>query len=53
MMDVLELLTFAKGQGASDVHLSAGSPPMIRVHGEMRRLKIPDLAAHDIHHINF
>ena len=50
-MDVLELLAFAKEQGASDLHLSAGSPPMIRVDGEMRRLNIPDLVADDIHYM--
>ncbi len=50
-MDIIELLAFAKRNGASDLHLSAGTPPMMRVHGEMRRLKIPNLTKDDIHYM--
>lgn len=50
-MDIIELLAFAKRHGASDLHLSAGTPPMMRVHGEMCRLKIPDLTTDDIHYM--
>ena len=50
-MDITELLTFTKKSGASDLHLSTGNPPMVRVHGEMRRLKLPPLAKEDIHHL--
>jgi Tfp pilus assembly pilus retraction ATPase PilT len=35
-MDIAELLTFSVKNGASDLHLSAGLPPMIRVDGDMR-----------------
>ena len=35
-MDITELLAFSAKQGASDLHLSAGLPPMIRVDGEMQ-----------------
>ena len=36
-MDITELLAFSAKQGASDLHLSAGLPPMIRVDGDVRR----------------
>jgi len=42
-MDITQLLTFGTQNGASDVHLSAGLPPMIRVDGDMRRVNIPEL----------
>ncbi|MEK7860602.1 MAG: hypothetical protein AAB284_04510, partial [Chloroflexota bacterium] len=38
-MDVIELLTFTRDQGASDLHLSAGVPPMVRVHGDITPLE--------------
>ena len=34
-MDITELLAFSAKQGASDLHLSAGLPPMIRVDGDV------------------
>ena len=37
-MDITELLAFSAKQGASDLHLSAGLPPMIRVDGDVRRI---------------
>ena len=40
-MDITELLAFAVQQGASDLHLSAGLPPMIRVDGDIRRVNLP------------
>jgi len=42
-MDIKELLGFIKQQGASDLHLSVGVPPMIRLHGTLRRLKMDSL----------
>ena len=42
-MDISELLTFSVKNKASDLHLSAGLPPMIRVDGDIRRINIPDL----------
>ena len=42
-MDIAELLAFSVKNGASDLHLSAGLPPMIRVDGDMRRINIPEL----------
>ncbi len=48
-MDVAQLLAFGVKQGASDLHLSAGVPPMIRVDGEMRRINVPALEHSDVH----
>jgi len=50
-MDITELLIFTKKAGGSDLHISAGSPIMIRVHGEMRKLNVPPLTPEDIHHM--
>ncbi len=40
-MDIAQLLAFGVKQGASDLHLSAGLPPMIRVDGDIRRINVP------------
>ncbi len=48
-MDITELLAFAVKQKASDLHLSAGLPPMIRVHGDVRRINLPSLEHKDVH----
>ncbi len=40
-MDIAYLLGFAVKNRASDLHLSAGLPPMIRVHGDVRRINLP------------
>src|SRR6266436_6239622 len=47
--DLTALLGFAHDQGASDLHISAGLPPMIRIRGEMVRLDLPALIAEDAH----
>ncbi|MDR4508341.1 MAG: type IV pilus twitching motility protein PilT [Candidatus Brocadiaceae bacterium] len=48
-MDILELLAFAKKEYASDIHVSSGEPPMIRIHGEMRKIDMPPLSKEDVH----
>ena len=48
-MDITELLAFSVKNKASDLHLSAGLPPIIRVDGEMRRLNIPELDHKQVH----
>ena len=48
-MDITELLAFAVQQGASDLHLTAGMPPMIRVDGDVRRIKLPALDHKQVH----
>lgn len=42
-MDITELLSFAVKHKSSDLHLSAGSPPLIRVDGDVRKINIPEL----------
>jgi twitching motility protein PilT len=49
MMDIAELLQFAEKSGASDLHLSAGLPPMMRVDGEIRRVNIDPFDHKEIH----
>lgn len=48
-MDITELLAFSAKQGASDLHLSAGLPPMIRVDGDIRRINVPPLDHKGVH----
>ncbi len=52
-MDVMQLLEFAVKQGASDVHLSSGEPPMFRVHGNMKKLNIPPVTDEEAHKMIF
>jgi twitching motility protein PilT len=42
-MDITELLTFSAKNKASDLHISAGEPPMIRVDGDIRRINVPNM----------
>ncbi|WP_415886688.1 type IV pilus twitching motility protein PilT [Neptuniibacter sp. QD37_6] len=48
-MDITELLSFTVQQGASDLHISAGMPPIIRVDGDVRRIKLPSLDHKQVH----
>jgi twitching motility protein PilT len=48
-MDITKLLTFAVKSGASDLHLTAGMPPMIRVDGDMRRIDLPMMDHKTVH----
>ena len=48
-MDISELLAFSVKNKASDLHLSSGLPPMIRVHGDVRRINLPPLEHKDVH----
>ena len=48
-MDITELLAFSAKQGASDLHLSAELPPMIRVDGDVRRINMPALSHKEVH----
>jgi len=50
-MDIAELLAFSVKNKASDLHLSAGLPPMIRVHGDVRRINLPPLEHKDVHNM--
>ncbi|OGT82041.1 MAG: twitching motility protein PilT [Gammaproteobacteria bacterium RIFCSPLOWO2_02_FULL_61_13] len=48
-MDIGELLAFSVKNKASDLHLSAGLPPMIRVDGDVRRINVPAMDHKDVH----
>lgn len=48
-MDITELLAFSSKNGASDLHLSAGLPPMIRVDGDVRRINLPPMDHKQVH----
>ncbi|OZA28123.1 MAG: twitching motility protein PilT, partial [Hydrogenophilales bacterium 17-64-11] len=48
-MDISELLAFAVKNKASDLHLSASLPPMIRVNGDIRRINLPPMEHKDVH----
>lgn len=48
-MDITQLLQFAYQQDASDLHISAGEPPMIRVSGDVKKIKVPPLTLEQTH----
>ena len=48
-MDITELLAFSYKQGASDLHLSAGLPPIIRIDGDVRRINLPPMDQKEVH----
>ncbi|HEX2056301.1 MAG TPA: type IV pilus twitching motility protein PilT [Nitrospiraceae bacterium] len=49
MIDISKLLTFAVQQGASDCHISSGEPPMLRLHGDLKKLDHPALNQDETH----
>ena len=48
-MDISDLLAFSVKNKASDLHLSAGLPPMIRVHGDVRKINVPAMDHAEVH----
>lgn len=50
-MEITELLAFSADHKASDLHLSAGLPPMIRVDGDVRRINLPPLDHKQVHNL--
>ena len=48
-MDITQLLAFSVKNKASDLHLSAGLPPMIRVHGDVRRINVDPMDHKQVH----
>ena len=48
-MDIAQLLAFGVKQGSSDLHLSAGMEPMIRVDGDVKRINLPALEHKQVH----
>ena len=52
-MEIPDLLAFARSQHASDLHLSAGLPPLLRVHGDIRPIALPALSAAEVLEIRY
>jgi len=48
-VDISDLLVFSVKNKASDLHLSAGEPPMIRVHGDIRKINVPVMEHSEVH----
>ncbi|HKA32287.1 MAG TPA: ATPase, T2SS/T4P/T4SS family, partial [Candidatus Binatia bacterium] len=48
-MDIAQLLAFGVEQGASDCHLSSGEPPMLRIHGDLKKLEHEALTKEKVH----
>lgn len=48
-MEITQLLAFAVEQGASDCHLSSEEPPMLRIHGDLKKLEHPALTREQVH----
>jgi len=48
-VDISDLLAFSVKNKASDLHLSAGLPPMIRVHGDVRKINVPSMDDTQVH----
>jgi len=48
-VDISDLLAFSVKNKASDLHLSAGLPPMIRVHGDIRKINLPSMDHSQVH----
>ena len=48
-MDITELLAFSAKEGASDLHVSAGLPPIIRIDGDVRRINLPPMEHRQVH----
>ncbi len=48
-MDITELLILTKERGASDLHMTVGAPPVLRIHGKLTRLDFPELTPTTIH----
>jgi twitching motility protein PilT len=53
MLTISQLLRFMAANKASDLHLSAGEAPMVRVHGELQRIDLPALTAEEAHRLIF
>ena len=49
MLDLKSLLQAVTDQGASDLHLIVGAPPMMRIDGQLIRIDAPPLKASDFH----
>ena len=47
-MDIDQLLTAAVERNASDLHISAGLPPMVRIDGDLERVDHPPVEQQEV-----
>jgi twitching motility protein PilT len=50
-MDISELLIFMVENKGSDLHISSGEPPTVRIHGEMRKIEVPAMDKDEVHNM--
>jgi twitching motility protein PilT len=48
-VEIDQLLSFSVKNKASDLHISAGLPPMIRVDGDIKRINMPEMSHKEVH----
>jgi twitching motility protein PilT len=48
-VEIDQLLSFSVKNNASDLHISAGLPPMIRVDGDIKRINMPEMSHKEVH----
>ena len=48
-MDISEILAFANEKGASDLHISSGEPPIVRIDGDIQKVDMPSLPKDEVH----
>jgi twitching motility protein PilT len=48
-MEIKELLTITKEREASDLHITVGVPPVLRINGKLSKLNLPELTTQDVH----
>ena len=53
MLTISQLLRFAAANKASDLHLSSGEAPMVRLHGDLQRIDLPALTSDETHRLIF
>jgi len=50
-MDIRELLTITKERDASDLHITVGAPPILRINGKLTKLNLPELNPQNVHEL--
>ncbi len=48
-MDIGKILAFATEKGASDLHISSGEPPIVRIDGDIQKIYMPSLNQEELH----
>ncbi|GAB4113554.1 MAG: type IV pilus twitching motility protein PilT [Candidatus Caldatribacteriota bacterium] len=52
-MELNQLLNMAKERDASDLHITVGVPPILRINGDLKKLNLPELTSEDVHEMIF